>query len=177
MEPNKQLVFLLTTFNFCLYSTRAILAGYIINALVEGTNLGWSHSEVTNEFLLLTLIACCVGAGASSFGLVYIKEWNDIARIVAIGMGLMAFFLDLLVVGYGGKQWNLGAQVNGEDLEGRLTFLGIASCFEAATVLAFVSWLFMAPHEKATTARVPEDGGETDLHHEEEEDPVEKNSA
>lgn len=165
-------VFVLSTFNFCLYGVRAILGGHIINGLVEGDNRGDAQSVVTDDFLLLTNIVCMVGVAASLFGFIHLHEWSHASRMVALGLGVLAVTMELLVTGYASKQWQLDAMSAVEDLEGRLYFMGIATVVEAFTMMLFVAVLLFLPNGKKEEGDAAE---LTDEHHEDEH--VEKNSA
>ena len=151
----------LCIFNFCLYGTRALLGGHIINGIIEGDNDPRSQSTVTYLFLQTTLLACMFGVAATLFGFVHVKEWTDTSRLVAMGLGLIAFFMECLATGYGGKQWEL----TGEELEDRLHFMGVSAPVEAFTMMLFVGVLFM-PLSKP--AERDEEGGMTDEHHDDE---------
>ena len=161
----------LTAFNFCLYGTRAILGGYIINSIIENT-IDSDQSVVTYLFLQVTLIACMIGGAASVFGFFHFWEYTDTTRMVALGMGLMGVFMDLLATGYAGKQWERGPWDDKEDLEGRLQFMGAATVAEAFTMMLFVTALVL-PIKKEE-----DHGGMTVEHQDEhEEEHIEKNSA
>lgn len=151
----------LCVFNFCLFGTRAILGGHILNGIIEGDNTPYKQSEVTALFLHTTLLSCMIGAAVSIFGLVHLKEWTETTRMVAMGLGIYGFLMEALVTGYGGKQWELTDDL----LEDRLHFMGTASPVQAFTMLLFVGVLFM-PLTKPET--VEEEGGMTDEHHDDE---------
>uniref|UniRef100_A0A7S3P9C3 Uncharacterized protein n=1 Tax=Amphora coffeiformis TaxID=265554 RepID=A0A7S3P9C3_9STRA len=151
----------LCAFNFCLYGTRALLGGHIINGIIEGDNEPIRQSAVTFLFLQTTLLTCMFGIAATLFGFVHVKEWTDTSRMVAMGLGLIACMMEFLTTGYGGKQWEL----TGDLLEDRLHFMGVSAPVEAFTMLLFVGVLFMP---LAKPAERDEEGGMTDEHHDDE---------
>ena len=151
----------LCAFNFALYGTRALLGGHILNGIIEGDNEPVRQSNVTELLLEMTLITCMIGAATSLFGFLHLKEWNESSRMVALGLGLVSFLMECLVTGYAGKQWEL----TGDLLEDRLHFMGIAAPVAALTMLLFVVAVFL-PLPKTTEH--DEEGGETDIHHDDE---------
>ena len=166
-------IFVLAAFNFCLYGCRAILGGVIFNQLIDFEHK--EQSRIEYDFILVGLISCTLGAAATCFAFVHLLEWNTASRMTAMGKGLLALFVDMLVLGLACKMWELGP-VAGNDFEGRLHFMGVAVATEVFTMMLYVAALYLFPMDKVEQQHEDE-GGLTDEHHDEEEKVVKEDTA
>jgi len=95
--------------NLIIYIFRAGLAGSILNDNFNGEVRG-DTNNVTDILAQTTLILCMIGSASSILAVLHFKAYNDISRAASFGVGLIAVNLNILVLCYASKQWDLGCK-------------------------------------------------------------------
>merc|ERR1711865_1035113 len=99
--------------NLIIYIFRAGLAGSILNDNFNAEQNGEVRGDTNNVTDLLaqtTLILCMIGSASSILAVLHFKAYNDISRAASFGVGLIAVNLNILVLCYASKQWDLGCK-------------------------------------------------------------------
>ena len=80
-------------------------AGELLSREMRG-----DENAATAILTTTTLIVGMIGGASGLAGVMHWYEWSEGSRLVGTGVGLIACTLDLLVLGYGSKQWDLGCR-------------------------------------------------------------------
>jgi hypothetical protein len=152
---SKSAIIGLAALNLAFYGARSITAGVMVNDTFNGDTNVLEESAITPTLVQTTLIVSMIGCASAFAGFLHFAEWTSASRLVGVGVGVIACMLDLLAMGFAGKQWELGARGDG-DLSGRAQFIGSAAVIQVVTQIAYVASIYKTPVEQDT-----EDGKNT----------------
>merc|ERR1711865_52857 len=99
--------------NLIIYIFRAGLAGCMLNDIFNAEQNGEIRGDTNNVTDLLvqtTLILCMIGSASSILAALHFKAYNNISRAASFGVSLIALNLNILVLCYASKQWDLGCK-------------------------------------------------------------------
>jgi len=151
----KILIIVLAMTNLTLYIVRAAIAGDMLNDNMNGETRGDTNS-VTDILVQTTLILCMIGSASSILGALHYKAFNKISRSASFGVGMIAMNLNLLVLGYACKQWDLGCRASkgctDDQLSWRAQVTGILACAQFFTHLLFVETIYTIRPEQELDA-------------------------
>jgi hypothetical protein len=146
---SKTVIVGLAVLNLALYGSRSITAGVMVNDTFNGDTNPLEESAITPTLVQTTLIVSMIGCASAFAGFLHYTEWTPASRLVGVGVGVIACMLDLLAMGFAGKQWELGARGDG-DLAARVQFIGAAAVIQVATQITYVASIYKTPVDQET---------------------------
>jgi hypothetical protein len=148
---NKTIILALASASLVMYVYRLMIAGDMLNDKFNGTNetesaVRGDENRATAILVQTTMIVGMIGSASAFAGLFHWSEWTDATRLVGTGVGLIACTLDLLVMGYASKQWDLGCRTtNGctdSHLNWRAQMIGFCAVISVVLQAAYVGIIF-----------------------------------
>jgi hypothetical protein len=125
-------IFALAVWNMFWYIARAGVAGHMFDHLVDGhsPHRQLEENNMTVYVYQTTMIGASIGFASCFVGVLHFKDWNQITRYLATGVGMVAFMLDFLVMGYAIKMLSMGCGTgtgcSASDLNGDSIFIASA---------------------------------------------------
>ncbi|CAM6026476.1 unnamed protein product [Sphagnum balticum] len=95
----------LMVINFIFYFIAACIAGWALNRLIDGSNIG---NSATRYFVPLALIASMVGLASVFSGTHHVRVFRNDSLSAAHATALIAWLLTLLAMGLGAKEIHMG---------------------------------------------------------------------